>query len=65
LIYADAVRNTVTTEVRAFRDGMLGLPDRLSMTIASEHDARKIRLILSTEFDRELDRLAEALQTVG
>jgi len=65
LIDAATVRNKIATEVRAFRDGLLGIPDRLSMILASERDARKIRLMLDTEFNRELDRLADALQNVG
>jgi hypothetical protein len=59
------VRNKIAAEVRDFRDGLLGIPDRLSMILASERDARKIRLMLDTEFTRELDRLADALQNVG
>ena len=65
LIDAATVRNKIATEVRAFRDGLLGIPDRLSMILASERDVRKIRLMLDTEFKRELDRLADALQNVG
>jgi len=65
LIDAEAVRNKIATEVRAFRDCLLGIPDRLSMILASERDVRKIRLMLDTEFNRELDRLADALQNVG
>jgi hypothetical protein len=64
LIDAATVRHKIATEVRAFRDGLLGIPDRLSMILASERDARKIRLMLDTEFNRELDRLADALQNV-
>jgi hypothetical protein len=33
--------------------------------LASEHDVRRIRSTLATEFNRELDRLADALQGVG
>ena len=53
LIDAATVRNKIAAEVRAFRDGLLGIPDRLSMILASERDVRKIRLMLDTEFNRE------------
>lgn len=65
LIDGAEVRNKISAEGRAFRDGLLGIPDRLSMIIASERDAGRIRSILRAEIDRELDRLAEALQNVG
>ena len=65
LIDAADVRNRIPAEVRAFRDGLFGIPDRLSMILASEHDVRRIRSTLAAEFNRELDRLADALQGVG
>jgi hypothetical protein len=65
LIDGAEVRNKISAEGRAFRDGLLGIPDRLSMILASERDTGRISSILRAEFDRELDRLDDALQNIG
>ncbi len=61
LIEVEPLKKKVSEEVRAFRDGVLGLPDRLSTVIAAERDGAKVRKLLYDELKREFDRLAEAL----
>ena len=43
------------------RDGLLGLPDRLSSTLAAESDPRKVHVMLKAEIARELEALANAI----
>jgi hypothetical protein len=50
--------------VRALRDGLLGLPDRLASTLAAETDQRKVHVLLRTEITRELEALSRALGNV-
>ena len=47
--------------VRALRDGLLGLPDRLASTLAAETDQRKVHVLLKAELNRELEALSHAL----
>jgi len=61
LIEAEAVRKAVADAVRALRDGILGLPDRLATVLAAESDAKKIHVTLKTELSRELEALAHAI----
>jgi hypothetical protein len=61
LIEAEAVRKTVADAVRAMRDGILGLPDRLATVLAAESDAKKVHVTLKTELSRELEALANAI----
>jgi hypothetical protein len=61
LIEAEAVRKRIAEHVRALRDGLLGLPDRLSSSLAAENDPRKIHVLLKTELTRELEALAQAI----
>jgi hypothetical protein len=61
LIEAEAVRKTVADAVRALRDGILGLPDRLATVLAAESDAKKVHVTLKTEISRELEALANAI----
>ena len=60
LIEAETVRLRISEHVRALRDGLLGLPDRLSSTLAAESDPRKVHVLLKTEISRELEALANA-----
>lgn len=61
LIEADAVRKRVAEHVRALRDGMLGLADRLATVLAAESDAKKVHVLLKAEISRELEALAHAI----
>ena len=61
LIEAEAVRKTVADAVRAMRDGILGLPDRLATVLAAESDTKKVHVTLKTELSRELEALANAI----
>jgi phage terminase Nu1 subunit (DNA packaging protein) len=61
LIEAEGVRLRISEHVRALRDGLLGLPDRLASTLAAETDQRKVHVLLRTEITRELEALAHAL----
>jgi hypothetical protein len=64
LIEAEAVRKTVADAVRALRDGILGLPDRLATVLAAESDAKKVHVTLKTELSRELEALANAVGSI-
>jgi hypothetical protein len=55
------VRQRIAQHVRALRDGLLGLPDRLASTLAAETDQRKVHVLLKTEITRELEALSHAL----
>jgi hypothetical protein len=46
---ADVVRQRIADHVRALRDGLLGLPDRLSSSLAAETDQRKVHVLLTAE----------------
>lgn len=61
LIEAEGVRKRIAEHVRALRDGLLGLPDRLSSSLAAENDQRKIHVLLKTELTRELEALSQAI----
>jgi hypothetical protein len=54
LIDAEAYRRAAADAFRMFRDGLLGIPDRLAMTIAAESD-------LKTEITRELEAASNAV----
>ena len=49
--------------MRALRDGLLGIPDRVSSSIAAETglEHQKVHVILTTEITCELDALANAI----
>jgi len=64
LIEAEAVRKTVADAVRSLRDGILGLPDRLSTVLAAESDSKKVHVTLKTELSRELEALANAIRGI-
>jgi hypothetical protein len=64
LIEAEAVRKTIAEAVRAIRDGILGLPDRLATVLAAESDQKKVHVILKTELTRELEGLAHAIGNI-
>ena len=64
LIEAEAVRKTVAEAVRAIRDGILALPDRLSTVLAAESDPKKVHVILKAELTRELEGLAHAISGI-
>ncbi len=61
LIEAEAVRKTVADAVRALRDGILGLADRLATVLAAESGSKKVHVTLKTELSRELEALANAI----
>ena len=58
---ADVVRQRIADHVRALRDGLLGLPDRLSSSLAAETDQRKVHVLLKNELTRVLEALAHAI----
>ena len=64
LIEAEAVRRTVAEAVRAIRDGILGLPDRLATVLAAESDPKKVHVVLKAELTRELEGLAHAISGI-
>jgi len=64
LIEAEVVRRAIATAVRAMRDGILGLPDRLATVLAAESDPKRVHVTLKTELSRELEALADALSAV-
>lgn len=64
LIEAEGVRRRIAEHVRSLRDGLLGLPDRLSSSLAAETDQRKVHVLLKNELTRELDALARAIAGV-
>ena len=55
------MRLRISEHVRMLRDGLLGLPDRLSSTLAAESDPRKVHVMLKAEIARELEALANAI----
>ena len=61
LIEAEVYRKTTANALRGFRDGLLGLPDRLATTIAAESDPKKVHLALKTEISRQLEAAADAV----
>lgn len=61
LIDAEAYRKAAADAFRMFRDGMLGIPDRLATTIASESDPKKVHLALKNEISRELEAASHAV----
>lgn len=61
LIEAEVYRKAAADAFRTFRDGMLGIPDRLATVIAAESDAKKVHLTLKTEISRELEAAASAV----
>jgi hypothetical protein len=64
LIEAEVYRKTAANAFRAFRDGMLGIPDRVSTVVAAESDPKKVHLALKTEISRELEAAADAVLTL-
>jgi hypothetical protein len=64
LIEAEVYRKTTANAFRAFRDGMLGIPDRVSTVVAAESDPKKVHLALKTEISRELEAAADAVLTI-
>ena len=64
LIEAEAVRKTIADAVRAMRDGILGLPDRLATVLAAESDPKRVHVTLKTELSRELEGLADAISRI-
>jgi hypothetical protein len=61
LVDTTAVRRTISDAVRALRDGILGIPDRLAATLAAEADQKTVAATLKTELSRELEGLANAI----
>ena len=61
LIEAEVYRKAAADAFRTFRDGLLGLPDRLATTIAAESDPKKVHLALKTENSRELEAASDAV----
>ena len=61
LIEAEVYRKASADAFRTFRDGLLGLPDRLATTIAAESDPKKVHLALKTEISRELEAASDAV----
>ena len=61
LIEAEVYRKAAADAFRTFRDGLLGLPDRLATTIAAESDPKKVHLALKTEISRELEAASDAV----
>jgi hypothetical protein len=61
LIEAEVYRKAAADAFRNFRDGMLGIPDRLATVIAAESDPKKVHLTLKTEIARQLEAAASAV----
>jgi hypothetical protein len=61
LIEAEVYRKAVADAFRNFRDGMLGIPDRLATVIAAESDPKKVHLALKTEIARQLEAASSAV----
>ena len=64
MIEAELVRKSMADAGRSVRDGILGLPDRLSTVLAAESDVKKIHVTLKTELSRELEALADAIDAI-
>jgi len=64
LIEAEVYRKTAANAFRAFRDSMLGIPDRVSTVVAAESDPKKVHLALKTEISRELEAAADAVLAI-
>jgi len=64
LVDAEAARKTIGDAGRTVRDGILGIPDRLAATLAAESDQRRIHSLLRQEFLRELEGLANAIESI-
>lgn len=62
LVEADKVKLEQSKAVRALRDRLRAMPDRLSPLIAPETDPHRCRILLVAEFDRALAELARALR---
>ena len=45
---------------RAFRDGMLNIPDRLAAVLAAEGDAARVHELLASEIRKALQEFADA-----
>lgn len=58
----DEVRNSVFAASRIVRDGLLGIPARLSARIAAETDPHKCRTMMEQEIHRQLENLSEAFR---
>ena len=56
----EKVTNDVFTSVRIFRDGLLGIPARLSSRIASISDPHECRIMIEKEIVRQLTNLEES-----
>jgi hypothetical protein len=61
LIEAGVYRKSAADAFRTFRDGLLGLPDRLATSIAAESDPKKVHLTLKNEISRELEAASDAV----
>ena len=61
LIEAEVYRSAAANAFRMFRDGMLGLPDRLATVLAAESDPKKVHLALKAEITRQLEAAADAI----
>jgi hypothetical protein len=61
LIEAEVYRKAAADAFRNFRDGMLGIPDRLATVIAAESDPKKVHLTLKSEIARQLEAASSAV----
>jgi len=61
MVDADGYRTAAADAIRMFRDGLLGIPDRLAITVAAESDPKKVHLAIKLEITGTLTRLADAI----
>lgn len=59
LIPIDEVKNKVFEAYRTVRDGIMGIPARLSSRLAYESDPHKCRTMMEAELSRQLNSLSE------
>lgn len=65
LVSARKVQQAVFPVVRAMRDGLLGIPDRMASTLAASADESEIHALLLAELRETLDNANDELQAVA
>lgn len=63
LLDADDVKKVAFDTGRRVRDGILGIPDRLSTMLAAEKDPKKIHELLTKELRKALENLNNAFSS--
>lgn len=65
LVRVDEIQRQITEAVRATRDAILNLPNRISAELASETDPHQVHVRLSAELTQALEELASAFGKRG